>query len=181
MLPPKISGQTPFTSMYYHNASSIRGKAKLFLLGVLDNDYDVIIISETWLTKSFNSEEYFPPNYVVHRKDRHDFCTSLKGGGLLIAVKSSISNELIACHPIYDVVAVRINVASSSVLVVAVYIPCGSTLDYYIEIINFINSAVTQLVRDGEQLMVIGDFIFLILIGLMLMEFSRPLLPTKKD
>ena len=126
-------------------------------MGVLDNNYDVIIICETWLTKCFNSEEYFPSDYVVHRKDRYYYDTSLKGGGVLIAVQCLIPNEMIACHLIHDVIAVRVKVANSSVLVVAVYIPCGSNLDYYIDIINFIDSAVS-LAQTDEQIMIIGDF-----------------------
>ena len=39
---------------------------------------DIIIGTESWLTKDHLNSEYFPPNYNVYRNDRPD-----RGGGVL--------------------------------------------------------------------------------------------------
>lgn len=118
----------------------------------------MIVICETWLTKNHKSEEYFPPDFVVHRKDRYNFDTNLKGGGVLIALKTSISNEMIACHSHLDIIAVRVKLNNSSILFIAVYIPHGASIEIYTEIISYIDSIVTSSVSEGDQLMVLGDF-----------------------
>ena len=72
------------------NFQSIRNK-KASLLNLIDSaNPDLIIGSETWLKPTEHSSEFFPPNYVVYRKDRPDGY-----GGCLLAVKTDfISHEI---------------------------------------------------------------------------------------
>ena len=83
-------------SIYYHNASGIRSKSREMYLSVLENEYDVICITETWLTGSHNSAEYFPPDYYVFRRDRYTVLESTaRGGGVLIAVSKNMGADII--------------------------------------------------------------------------------------
>jgi hypothetical protein len=52
------------------------------------SDFDVIVLLETSLTRSFNDEEIFNSRYFVFRQDRSCWSNSKEsGGGVLIAVK----------------------------------------------------------------------------------------------
>lgn len=59
-------------------------------MAVRRNNYDVIVLAETWLRDGIFSNEIFDERYEVFRRDR-DTQTSSKsdGGGVLIAVKKS--------------------------------------------------------------------------------------------
>ena len=57
---------------------------------VLLNQFDVITLTKTWLNNSITYYEVIPNGYQIFRKD----CTTGKhGGGVLLAVKDSISTE----------------------------------------------------------------------------------------
>ena len=70
--------------LYYQNVRGLRTKTKEFFLAVIDNDYDIIVLTETWLSSDIYDAELFSANYVVFRYDR----ALSRGGGVLIAVKS---------------------------------------------------------------------------------------------
>ena len=57
---------------------------------VLLNQFDVIALTETWLNNSITDYEVIPNGYQIFRKDRS---TGKRGGGVLLAVKDSISTE----------------------------------------------------------------------------------------
>lgn len=57
---------------------------------VADN-WDVVVLTETWLNDSVLNAELFPPGYQIFRRDRCELHTGLSmGGGVLIAVASHI-------------------------------------------------------------------------------------------
>ena len=80
-------------SIYYQNARSIRGKLIDLHLSSLSCDYDIIVVTETWLNESVFDSEILNSNYNIYRRDR---CSthSLKGegGGVLVAVSSRLSS-----------------------------------------------------------------------------------------
>ena len=57
-------------SVYYQNVRGLRTKSKKFFLEIENADYDIIALSETWLTTGHHSEEYFSSRYLVFRCDR---------------------------------------------------------------------------------------------------------------
>ena len=57
---------------------------------VLLNQFDVITLTETWLNNCISDYEVIPNGYQIFRKDRS---TGKRGGGVLLAVKDSISTE----------------------------------------------------------------------------------------
>ena len=75
-------------SIYYQNVRGLRTKSHSFLTNVLQCNYDLIILTETWLTEDFYDAEYFYNNYNVYRHDRLvSDRRGERGGGMLIAVQ----------------------------------------------------------------------------------------------
>ena len=53
-------------------------------------NYDIIILTETWLRDDVADTELVLDNYSVYRRDRDDNSKSNRGGGVLIVVKDMI-------------------------------------------------------------------------------------------
>lgn len=76
--------------IFYQNARGLRTKTREFFANVVSSSFDLIAISETWLCSEIPSCDYLPSNYTTFRSDR-DFCaTKQKGGGVLMAIDSSL-------------------------------------------------------------------------------------------
>lgn len=78
-------------SIYYQNARGLRSKTTLFYRNVCATNYDIIVITETWLLDSVLDAELFDSRYVVFRRDRNYTITrQSRGGGVLIAVRRDL-------------------------------------------------------------------------------------------
>ncbi|CAH2087310.1 unnamed protein product [Euphydryas editha] len=80
--------------IYYQNVRGLRTKTNKVMENILNSDYKIVALTETWLNSSISSNELFDSRYIVHRKDR--FCSPSNskkdGGGILIAVSKDISS-----------------------------------------------------------------------------------------
>ena len=79
---------------YVFNATSIRDKLPQFNSHFSGQDFDVISVTETWLTESvFDNEVLTTGQYKIFRRDRSlDTVPDKKdGGGVILAVLSSLS------------------------------------------------------------------------------------------
>ena len=79
---------------YVFNATSIRDKLPQFNSHFSGQDFDVISVTETWLTESvFDNEVLTTGQYKIFRRDRSlDTVADKKdGGGVMLAVLSSLS------------------------------------------------------------------------------------------
>lgn len=83
---------TKSISIYYQNVRGLRTKSHTFLSNILNSNYDIICITETWLSDSFYNSEYFDNRYEVFRCDRDLLSTNSKGpgGGVCIAVRREL-------------------------------------------------------------------------------------------
>ena len=76
--------------IYYQNVRGLRTKIDEFFIAVSDCEYDVIILTETWLKDDINSVQLFNQSYCVYRKDRIPEVTGrTREGGVVIAVPLS--------------------------------------------------------------------------------------------
>lgn len=77
-------------TIYYQNVRGLRSKTRELLMAVNRNNYDIIILTETWLRDGIFNGEILDDRYKLFRRDR-DATTSSKsdGGGVLIAIKKS--------------------------------------------------------------------------------------------
>lgn len=79
-------------NIYYQNVRGLRTKTIVFFRNVCACNYDIIIITETWLLDSIKDAELFDNRYVVWRRDRNYNATGQTlGGGVLIAVRRDVA------------------------------------------------------------------------------------------
>lgn len=79
-------------TIYYQNVGGMRTKTNDFHLLTASCDYDVIVLTETWLRSDVRNTE-LSSDYNIYRCDRSSMTSRFqRGGGTLIAVKKSIAS-----------------------------------------------------------------------------------------
>ena len=144
--------------IFYQNARSIKSGSKLreFQDIVYANNFDIIAISETWLTCEVSDSEILPWGYDTHRCDRadvlHDLTTS--GGGVLLASRCNLR-----CQPvIFDIdialeyAAIEIINNCGKTLISVFYRPPNANNTWVNQFVEFIESC------SYEKVIIIGDF-----------------------
>lgn len=112
----------------------LNSKTKSFYLKSNACDYDVIALTETWLSPSVNDSELFSQDFIVFRCDRSALNShKLTGGGVLIAVRKEYEAEVVIVPNIESVEAlcIKISVAKKYLFICCVYIPSNSDLSIY--------------------------------------------------
>ena len=128
----------------YLNIRSIVNKLSLFQSYVYSSDFDVICLTETWLSESVFDQEILPTNYNIYRKDRPS-----RGGGVLIATKSTIPVSVISSDPSnnsLEILTVRLNL-SKPVTLSCVYTPPNPSDS----LIHDLISDLTQIVQSNQS------------------------------
>ena len=69
---------------------------------------DILCLTETWLTDDISNERLFLKEFMIHRNDRKTDNHKTKHGGVLNAVKNSISNERVELKNTDEYVVVKI-------------------------------------------------------------------------
>ena len=147
-------------NIYYQNVRGLNTKSHIFYRNCSDAFFDIICISESWLSDGVRSSELFPPSYSVYRGDRkHELVDRTRGGGVALAVRSDIHAQL--CNvsdylkdvPLIDVVLCKCKHSGYSFFLGAVYIPpdtSASELTIFLDVME-------SLLVDAPVLL-IGDF-----------------------
>lgn len=158
-------GSNPFSPlyMYYQNARSLNNKLLDFTQCSSSSEFDMIAITETWLTDSVFDAELVCDRYSVFRKDRNFSATSTtRGGGVLLAidnkfssVRYSLPNEIEKCLPGIDILCVKVTHAQSMLYVFVLYIPPTTSTSDYELLFDYILSMDIVFTRD---IIVVGDF-----------------------
>lgn len=145
-------------TVFYQNVRGLRTKLQDVYLESHNLNYDVIILTETWLLDSIPSSELFCPSYSVYRRDR-DSSTSLKqrGGGVLIAVRSDYPSSLIKlpsnfCEEIY----VSLLIENKEYVFGGVYLPPDSGLDVYHHHVSSVDYLLTRC--PNSAFCIAGDY-----------------------
>lgn len=89
--------------IFYQNVRGLRTKCLDMKQSILGNNYDIIIITETWLGGDIFDNEFCDSRYDAFRLDR-DLSISSKsgGGGVMILVRGSLAAERCDCGPSTD-------------------------------------------------------------------------------
>lgn len=138
----------------YLNIRSLVNKLSLFQSYVYSFDFDVICLTETWLSSSIFDQEILPTNYNIYRKDR-----PTRGGGVLIAVKNTIPASSISpnttSNNTLEIITVRLTLRKPIILS-CIYIP-PSPCDSYM---NDVISNLTQTIQNNSStdIIIAGDF-----------------------
>lgn len=110
-------------SVYYQNVNGLRTKSNNFYQNVLNNNSEIICLTETNLSAAFFDSEFFPTSFSIFRKDRqHE--SKVRGGGVIVAVSSALasrSREDLSSG--VEEVWVEIKGPDRSLIVCCVYLP----------------------------------------------------------
>lgn len=118
-------------------------------------DLSVIAFSETWLKPTIGNLEIFCSNYQVFRNDRIE----RRGGGVLIAVHSSIPSSLVLIPDVFNIetVCVRLTFSYMNIFVICSYIPPSLDSSVYSDFACILE-AVNDLMSARDVFIVCGDF-----------------------
>lgn len=149
---------------YYQNVRGLRTKTLDLFNNVVCNNYDVVILSETWLNSSVFDSELFDSRYVVYRRDRETsgFHSAKNGGGVLIAVTKRFSSRRLSqfeskCEDLWVQVECCNDFGKNDTLhLCAVYLPPPVQKHILEEFMSNVNSVLEQ--NNLKNLMLIGDF-----------------------
>lgn len=121
-------------------------------------EYDLIILTETWLDENFRSSELFPPGYNVYRCDRDRSITNKKTrGGVIIAVRSCHrSSLLLSSATCFEQLFVQVILDKRRILVGGTYFIPASSESVYTEYIDTLNMLVSKYTFD--DFLLTGDF-----------------------
>ena len=150
-------------SILYQNTRGLGTKTDLIYEFSTTCIFDVVAISETWLRPDIDDSELFSSDFVVFRKDR-DFGRSVKsrGGGVLLAVKKSLSATLINLKgPLFvslteiDIIAVKLSNFNIPIYIFVLYIPPGTASGTFYDFVDAIFSL--EFIFRSKVILV-GDF-----------------------
>lgn len=144
--------------IYYQNVRGLKTKTVTFLNAVLSDNFDLIVITESWLNSSVENSEILDDRYTVFRSDR-DYLNTGKseGGGTLIAVKNTyFSTRAQHLETTLGELWIRILIGAETFYVCATYIPPTGRLNEYEIFCNNIINHSELLLR--KNLLIIGDF-----------------------
>lgn len=121
-----INNRNSDLRIYYQNVRGLRTKIDDFFLAVGDEEYDVIVLTETWLDDAIHSAQLFANSYTVIRTNRSPMNSrKTKGGGVLIAISSRLSciRESAAISDSLEQLWIRIDMRSYIISIGVIYLP----------------------------------------------------------
>lgn len=130
------------------------------LVSTSSTDYNIIILTETWLDNTINSLEFISNRYITYRKDREQSSIPNKrGGGVLIAVQPHIiSNEYVNIKmKDLESVCVVVPTLNGNIYIYSAYIQYGSNIEAYRAHIAAI-SELKSTMNESDLLIICGDF-----------------------
>lgn len=117
-------------------------------------NYDIIILTETWLNDNFLDVELGLTNYNVYRQDRIS-PSKERGGGVLVAVRDTIPSSRIMCESA-DFDQLFVKLTDSNICLGSAYFPPRSNSDQFAKHCNDVNSIEAQLLPNNFIL--VGDY-----------------------
>lgn len=150
--------------MYYQNVRGLRSKTIDFFNNIVCNDYDVIVLSETWLNNSIFDLELFDNRYIVYRRDRETtgFHSFKNGGGVLIAVAKHLKSKRLChlesrCEDIWiELQVINANNKPEKLHMCCVYLPPPIQFHILDEFLDNCNRVLDSL--DINQFLLLNDF-----------------------
>ena len=143
------------------NPRSVKKKSEAIVEFVVDNDIDVLTLTETWLTcnDTVAAGDITPQGYALHHVPRY----GRRGGGIGVLYKAGFSLRVDNSYPetkTFESTSVLMHSATSSVRLVVVYRPPSSKknahnfTDFLMEFTTVIDCFST----DQPNLLLVGDF-----------------------
>lgn len=149
----------PSITVYYQNVRGLRTKTNELFAALSVCDYDVVVLTETWLNENVLDSE-LTDEYVIYRRDRSVLTSErLRGGGVLIGIKKNITSNVIdfVGADRLEQVAIRATVEDVSLVVCAIYLPPNTELELYEQHATCINDLYSQ-IGARDRVVVLGDY-----------------------
>lgn len=149
-------------TVYYQNVRGLRTKTHTFYKNLTMSNYDIIILSETWLNNSVMSSELFENRYKVYRRDRETsgFHNKKEGGGALIAVSTKLNSTRITtwesnCEDLWVAVDVCLSGIVQRLVFCALNLPSPVSLPM---LKHFIDNCNSIMEKQCIRTCIVGDF-----------------------
>lgn len=120
--------------------------------------FDIIALSETWLSPSISNSELNFNNYIIYRCDRspHNSVYS-RGGGVLIAINCQLNSKILNVNiNCVEHVFVQLNLGSNMFILSCAYIPPNSPITLYENYFSALNELCLS--YPNSNLITLGDF-----------------------
>lgn len=162
LVPDDCSPSSSQLRIYYQNVRGLRTKIDSFFLAVTEADYDVIVLTETWLDDRIFSTQLFGALYTVFRTDRsNENSRKSRGGGVLIAVSSKL-NSYVDPAPIsraLEQLWIVVKNLNHAISIGVIYLPPDRKYDTVLisEHVNSLGSVSARLNPDTPALL-FGDY-----------------------
>lgn len=118
----------------------------------ITKNYDVIAVTESWLSHDINSSTINIPHYVLHRVDR----MNRRGGGLCMYVSNRISSNLVSSSVTEscEYMLIKFKIKKRVLAVYNVYRPPRGNFSDYIETME---NSLTQTIPTVDDIVCVGD------------------------
>ena len=110
--------------------------------------FNILCVTETWLSDSIFDYEILPTCYTLYRNDRNS-----RGGGVLVAVNDSIPSSLVSSPSNLEIICVQLKLPCAFNLC-TVYLPPNSDLSYFESLIDFLSDILSSCI----PCIIVGDF-----------------------
>lgn len=141
----------------------MRTKTVDLFKNIICNDFDVIVLTETWLNSGVTDNELFDSRYIVYRRDRESsgFHTKKEGGGVLVAVSKRLKSfRLFSYESDCEDLWVKVEVQDTKGKINYLYI-CGVYMPPPVQkhiLEHFFTNASSILENHNGHTLILGDF-----------------------
>ena len=132
------------------NARSLVNKLQKFSSFVYTLNYQIIAITETWLTSSIYDNEILPSQYTIYRSDRKS-----RGGGIMIAINQSIPTKIVSCSKEVEALTVQL-LLKQPINLCLIYNPPNSELNYRQKLLEYLS----ETMQSTEEVILLGDYYY---------------------
>lgn len=138
------------------NARSVCNKATFVSHHITTHDLDVLIITETWMTKNNAGRvkaELVPPGYSTLNQMRDH----KRGGGLTVLYKNNFTVKTVkstAQPASFELLDANLSLGNSSIRLIAIYRPPAACDEFHEEFSNLL----AQLACSPNRILIAGDF-----------------------
>lgn len=146
---------------YYQNIRGLRTKSKGFYLSSLSMNFDLIALTETWLSPKQLTTEYFCSDYIVFRCDRSESTSTCeRGGGVLIASSKKLNcTQVNLSDESIEHVCVRFSSFNCYIFVYCFYIPSSLPIDTRYQLfIRHVDAIRGLNANECDTIFIMGDF-----------------------
>ena len=146
-----VSPSAPFLTIFTFNAKSLLPKLDELRAVCYNHSYDIICVTETWLSSDILDHELYLPRYSIMHRDR-----SRHGGGVAIYISNSLPfNTLQTLNPQIELLFVELSINNHPFTVGVFYRPPDANDDCLLNLYDCIRSVSWN---NRSKMILCGDF-----------------------